>query len=259
MTVALATTYNPRGEINRLRRLYPLLQDIYTDVVISMPPVAQPEDVEAVKVLPHARAFVNTEWPQGRYNALKKSLETDATHVHYADMDRLLRWVEIAPDELRRTAEQVEKSDCLVIGRTEQAWDTHPQALRQTEKISNSVFSALLEQELDLSAGSKGFSRRAVEFLMVNTLPARAMGADSEWIVVLHRAGFKVESLLVNGLDWETADRYSDQAADAETQRRAAEIYDTDAQHWSMRVGVALEIVQSGLDAMRRELVQPSP
>ncbi len=259
MSVVLATTYHPRGEINRLRRLYPLLQAIYTDIAISMPPHAHSEDVEAVKALPNVRAFVNTEWPQGRYMALKKSLETDASHVHYADMDRLLRWVEIAPDELRQTAERIEQSDCLVIGRTEQAWDTHPQALRQTEKISNSVFSALLGQELDLSAGSKAFSRRAVEFLMVNSLPARAMGADSEWIVVLHRAGFKVESLLVNGLDWETADRYSDQAADAETQRRAAEIYDTDAQHWAMRVGVALEIVQSGLDAMRRELKRTPP
>jgi hypothetical protein len=254
MTVVLAATYHPRGEINRLRRLYPLLQAIYTDIVISMPPSAQAEDVDAVKMLPNARAFVNTEWPQGRYTALKKSLETDASHMHYADMDRLLRWVEIAPDELRQTVAQVERSDCLVIGRTGQAWETHPQALRQTEKISNSVFSALLGQELDLSAGSKSFSRRAVEFLMVNTLPKRALGADSEWIVVLHRAGFKVESILVNGLEWETADRYSDQAADAETQRRAAEIYDTDAQHWAMRVGVALEIVQAGLDAMGREL-----
>jgi hypothetical protein len=254
MSAVLATTYNPRGEINRLRRLYPLLQAIYADIVISMPPVARPEDVEAVKSLPNVRAFVNTEWPQGRYMALKKSLETDASHVHYADMDRLLRWVEIAPDELRQTAARVEKADCLVIGRTEQAWDTHPQALRQTEKISNSVFSALLGQELDLSAGSKGFSRRAVEFLMANTAPARAMGADSEWIVVLHRAGFQIESLLVNGLDWETADRYADHAADAETQRRAAESYDTDARHWAMRVGVALEIVQAGLDAWKREL-----
>lgn len=259
MSVVLATTYHPRGEINRLRRLYPILQDIYTDVVISLPPSARGEDVDAIKMLPHVQAFVNTEWPQGRYNALKKSLETDASHVHYADMDRLLRWVEIAPDELRQTAKRIEQSDFLVIGRTEQAWATHPQALRQTEKISNSVFSSLLNQELDLSAGSKGFSRSAVEFLMVNTLPARAMGADSEWIVVLHRAGFKVQALLVNGLDWETADRYSDHAADAETQRRAAEIYDTDAQHWAMRVGVALEIVQSGLDAMRRELKTTPP
>jgi hypothetical protein len=162
--------------------------------------------------------------------------------------------VETRPDEWRQTVQVVVLSDCLVIGRTEQAWATHPQALQQTEAISNTVFSHLLGQELDLSAGSKGFSRAAMEILMANTQPNRAMGADSEWIVILHRAGFAVDTILVDGLDWETADRHQPVAANSHSQQEAAGQYDQDAHHWAMRVAVAAEIVQSGLDALARSL-----
>jgi hypothetical protein len=107
---------------------------------------------------------------------------------------------------------------------------------------------------MDLSAGSKGFSRRAAEFLMSNSPPGRALGMDSEWPVLLHRAGFRIDYIEVGGLDWESADHHQPQAANLETQRRAAEAYDQDPRHWAMRVHVAMEIVQAGLDAMQRPL-----
>jgi hypothetical protein len=254
MTVVLAATYHPRGEVARLGRLLPQLQATYVDIVISLPPTIQPEDAYALKALPDVRPHVNGDWSHGRYMALKLAFETSPDYVHYADLDRLLRWVETRPDEWRRTVERVGQADCLVIGRTERAWATHPQALRQTEAITNSLFSTLLGQPLDLSAGSKGFSRRAVEFLLANSQPGRAMGADSEWIVLLHRAGFRIDSLLVDGLDWESADRYRDAAADMDAQRQAALAYDADPAHWAARVAVAQEIVEAGLDALQRHL-----
>jgi hypothetical protein len=211
---------------------------------------------EALQSLPHVTAVVTPEWKQGRYLSLKTALETEADYIHYADFDRLLRWVETRPDEWRQTVQVVVLSDCLVIGRTERAWDTHPRALRETEAVSNSVFSNLLGLPLDLSAGSKGFSQAAAQVLMANTRPDRPMGADSEWIVLLHRTGFAVDAIQVDGLDWESADRYQITAANAQAQRDAAEQYDQDPQHWSMRVAVAAEIVESGLDALRRELVE---
>ena len=82
------------------------------------------------------------------------------------------------------------------------------------------------------------------------------MGTDSEWIVLLQRAGYRVESVEVDGLDWETADRYLDQAADGETQRRAADAYDADPQHWSLRLEVAQEIIEAGFAALARPLAE---
>jgi hypothetical protein len=111
---------------------------------------------------------------------------------------------------------------------------------------------------MDVSAGSKGFSRRAAAFVMANTVPGRALGADGEWTVLLHRADFQLNYLEVDGLDWESADRYQARAADGHRQRQLADEYDANAENWAARVQVALEITQAALDAMQRTLVETS-
>ena len=108
-----------------------------------------------------------------------------------------------------------------------------------------------------VSAGSKGFSRRAVECLMANAKPERALGADAEWPIVLHRSGFRLNYVEVDGLDWESADRFRDCAADPVTQQQAALAYDAVSTNWAHRVDVAYEIVQVALDANRRPLISP--
>ncbi|MBI1278506.1 MAG: hypothetical protein GC179_10300 [Anaerolineaceae bacterium] len=252
MKIVLATTFNPRGETGRLQKLWAQLRSLYSEVVISLPPSIALEDAMAIRALEGALIHVNTDWTHGRYMALKLTQKTDASSVHYVDMDRLLRWLETQPDELKRTLERVQTCECLVIGRTEGAWETHPKSMRQTEAISNGLFSRLLGHPLDLSAGSKGFSRAALDCLMANTQAGRAIGADSEWVVICQRAGFKVESLLVDGLDWEIADRFQETAADAQRQGLVRDEYDADAENWAHRVRIAHEIIEAGMDAFER-------
>jgi hypothetical protein len=205
--------------------------------------------------LPEVQVMKHYDWVVGRKHSQEMALEFDCDFVHYVDCDRLLRWFELRPDELRRTIDRLQTVDCLVIGRTEVAFATHPRCLRDTERITNDVFSHFLDQPLDLCAGSKAFSRDAAEFITRNSQPTYGWCTDAEWIVLLHRAGYSIDSLLVDGLDWETADRYLPHAADAETQRRAAEAYDTDPRNWEGRVRVAQESIQAGLAALERPLV----
>ncbi|MBL8155326.1 MAG: hypothetical protein JNM70_14175 [Anaerolineae bacterium] len=254
MSIALAATFNPRGEVGRLRRFYARLKAAYEHIVISLPPVVAMEDAFAIRELPEAIIHVNEDWSHGRFMALQLAAQTQADYVHYADMDRLLRWVETRPDEWTQVVSQIVQADCLVIGRTDAAWQTHPHALRDTEAITNDLFSRLLGQRLDLSAGSKGFSRSAMDFILANSQPRRAIGTDSEWIVLLHRGGFRIETVLVDGLDWEIADQHQDNAADSDRQKEIAALYDADPKHWARRVEIAHEIVEAGMDAMTREL-----
>ena len=172
-------------------------------------------------------------------------------------MDRLLRWVETRPEEWRKVLSKIPEQDYLVIGRTQQAYRTHPKALIDTERLSNQVVSYLVGRDMDVSAGSKGFSRRAVEFILANTQPEHPLGADGEWTVLLHRAGFNIGYIEVDGLDWETADRYQDQAAGSELQIQMAEAYDRDADHWSERLRIANEIIQIGLESATRSIHLP--
>jgi len=256
MALTLASTWHPRGENQRLLRLWPALQEIYGSMTFCLHPGSDPLEIDRLsrQLGPQACFIIIKDWPSGRYESLKRAAQNSPDPIHYADLDRLLRWVETRQDEWRRTTRAIEQADCLVIGRTPAAYATHPQALINTERISNLVISSLLGIDLDLSAGAKGFSHPAAQFIVDNSAPIRALGTDAEWPILCFRAGFEVKGCLVEGLDWESADRYADQAAGSEAQTQAAKAYDQNAGHWAWRVLVAEEIIQAGLDAMHRPL-----
>lgn len=263
MKIILAATWNPRGEHSRAASLLPRLLQIYGAMVITLPPDVDREMINALKQLiteqrtsERVKFILAPDWSWGRYLALQNSLDQPGDFIHYADFDRLLRWIETRPGEWQNVITEIQKWDCLIIARSQAAYDTHPQAIIQTEATSNLVTSFFLGMKADVSSGSKGFSRRAVEFLSVNARPRRAIGADAEWTVLLRRAGFNIGVMPVDGLDWESADQYQQQAAGLVEQRLAAEQYDMDPLHWAYRTEIALEIVTSALDAANQS-IQP--
>jgi len=258
MSLALAATWNPRGELDRFLNRLPQLMGVYEALEVVSPPHAPKDDLaklqaafdDGEKAGRKDRVFLSPSWPQGRYLSIKYALETNTTHIHYADVDRLLRWVEICPDEWSVCLDRIERSQVLIFGRTPVAYATHPNALVQTEALSNLVVSHILGQAIDVSAGSKAFSRDAAAYIIDHTLPVRAIGTDATWPIVLHRAGYPIDYLEVDGLDWESADRYQITAADQHAQKQAAERYDADPEHWAFRIGIAQEIIDCAFDAL---------
>lgn len=252
--VTLATTWHPRGETLRLRRLYPFLARLYHRVIVVMPPSTHAGMVLSFRVYEKMSVIVADEWSAGRYIALQKGVEAETPYIHYADMDRLIRWGETLPRELMMTLDRIREAQCLVIGRTDAAYATHPRALVETEALSNRMFAHIFNMPLDLSAGSKGFRRDVAAYILSHSEPGNALGTDAEWVVLARRGGYEITDYRVSGLDWESADRYSTQAADEEQQRQAAAQYDADPKNWRRRVAVAAEIINVGLDALKRPL-----
>lgn len=265
MNLVLAATWHPRGEFNRLYRLMQRFKSVYSELVIVVPPAQSIDElglaeVSLLKNLGEIIVYQAEQWSVGRYLALQTALKTNGTYFHYADLDRLLRWVETHPKEWQHTCQAITRADCLIIGRSPKAYQTHPEALINTEAISNMVVAFFLGGKMDVSAGSKGFSRSAVEYLMEKTSPSGAMGADAEWAITLFNAGFKVDYIEVDGLGWESADHYQDKAANTRSRKRAAKLYDKNPVNWARRVEVAYEIVETALrtagsDYARREKV----
>ena len=246
--ITLTMTWNPRGELPRYRRIMPTLREVYQQQVVVLPPDVEAWLVDELSAL-GITTIISKEWSWGRYLALHAALETSAARIHYADLDRLVRWVETREAEWRRSVDMLALADCVCFGRTPLAYATHPRALIDTEATSNRVISHLLGRRMDVSAGSKGFSRKAAAFLDAHTQPGAAMGMDAAWMVLLNRAGYQIKYVEVDGLDWESADAYRMEAADAEIQRQAAAAYDADVSNWAWRVEVADEVVKTGLGA----------
>jgi len=253
-SVILAATWHPRGELPRLRQLLPRLHDAYSGIALALPPDVGAEEALYLQELVGSGATIPADWAQGRHAALQRALDFPGSHIHYADLDRLLHWMEAYPAEWAQTLAVIPGHDCLILGRTLRAWATHPRALGETERSINEVFSHLLGQAMDFGAGSRGFSRPAVEFLLTNSPPGHAPGTDAEWPVLLHRGGFTVDYLAVEGLEWETPDRAAGGVASEEVRREAAAAYDQDTRHWLARTALALEIIQAGLEATRQEV-----
>ncbi len=246
--IGLGGTWNPRGELGRLIEHLPRMTSIYSGITLVVPPDTTPEILSDLTAFSGVGVIIAQNWSWGRHLALEHALELDADYIQYADVDRLLRWIETRPEEWRASLLEIPGKDCVVFGRTEAAYQTHPQAILCTEEISNQVFSTLLKQPLDLSAGSKGFSRPAAEYLVVHSTPGRALGMDAQWPVMLYAAGYSIDMVWVEGLDWESADRFRQAAADPEDQKMAADLYDQDPANWAYRVEVAMEIVAAGLE-----------
>jgi len=254
MSITLAATWQPRGETLRFRKAYSLLDKLYDHIVVVMPPNTHAGMVLSFRVYEKIMITVADAWAGGRYIALAKAIETGDSYIHYADLDRLIRWVETQPKELEYVVNYIQSKECVVIGRDRTAYATHPQAIIQTELTSNRIFSHILGMNLDLSAGSKGFRRDVAQFIISHSQPGNALGTDSEWVILARRAGFVVEPFEVSGLDWESADRYQNTAADAEDQQKAAAAYDADPKNWKHRVAVANEIIEVGIETLKRKL-----
>jgi len=236
MDTVLACTGYPQRKLTQLQQLMPQLAEVYSAIVFSVPPDLTKDEISALEMMPKSTVVVNAEWSRGRHAAIQQALETPATHIHCADLDRVLHWIETYPEEWRRVVSQIPTTDCLIIGRTDAAFQTHPQALQQTERIINTVLSYVLGQTVDLGGGSRGYSRQAAQFLMARSVCRRSWCVDSEWVTLLYQGGFKVEYVAVDGL---ASPGYPT-------------TYDTNARRWAFRVNVALDIIQSGLATMQK-------
>ena len=250
MTVTLACSWYPRGELARLQRLLPALRDLYADVVIAVHNGTD-ESEQAIDWLQQADVMSVTfaGW-SGRHAVVERALALPPDFIQYADLDRLLRWVELRPDELADTVARIPDQDCLIMGRTANAWATHPRCMVETERLFNLAFSHYFGRILDLGAGSRGLSRAAAELVVRYGPLDEALAMDAGWTVLVQRAGLTWDFVEVDGLDWETPDQYRDFAADSDTQGQAAETYDADVNNWSLRTSVAEGILRLGLDAM---------
>lgn len=199
----LSACHDPIGKnIALYRSVKKSLNGIYSGIFMT---VSDETNIDLVNELRDGGVKIRVIPKKGAANArrevLKSGLDEDFKHYHYCDFDRLLSWIDKYPDELIRTVNIISKYQFLILGRTERAFYTHPAEWIETEKITNKIFSLEFGQEVDITAGSSGFSRESA--LLINKYSSAKM-TDAEWPMIIHRiAKLQVEYQPTEGLEYD--------------------------------------------------------
>jgi hypothetical protein len=228
------------------------LRPLYAHLVLLASPVTSPHTVETLRA-----AGINVEWQAEelhgalgdiRRAALAHGLATETAHLHLCDWDRVIHWAEHYPDELRTVVDALQNYDCLILGRTERAFASHPRVQRETEVLINHCFGLVWGEALDVTAASRGLSRRAAERLVAGCDEA-TIGNDCVWPLFLRQdRELRIGYLATEGLEWETPDRYAPEIAAAGGIDAWRQAHDTGLERWVNRV----EFARIEIDALMR-------
>jgi hypothetical protein len=178
---------------------------------------------------------------------LRLGLSADASHVHMCDFDRALHWVIHHPEELDDVIADAGRFDYLVLGRTARAWDSHPAYQRQTEWLFNHVYGLITGQSWDIGAGSRAVSQRAGALLLARSTEP-SVGIDAEWpLLVGADPGLRLGYRACEGLEFETADRYTPEIEAAGGYEAWLSDAESDPGRWAFRLRVAVLIADAAL------------
>jgi hypothetical protein len=245
-----ATVHDPEARL--ARQLAPgvarLLRETFDAVAIQSAPSTGRGTLEAVERLGarigfdpgHRRGFGHA-----RREALGLALALDARTTLLCDFDRILRWAAHHGDELQALPARLTRWDLTVIGRSGRAFASHPRVQRDTESIVNHVFARVSGHEWDVTSGARAFSSAAARAIVETSPEYEGAETDTAWPLLLRKSGFSAGYHVVDGLEYETADRHEDSVERAGgVDRWMAEI-DADPREWLARLDAARRSVRA--------------
>ncbi|HEU5102359.1 MAG TPA: hypothetical protein VFU22_25225 [Roseiflexaceae bacterium] len=245
--VLAATHHDPDGRLyDQATRILPALARYFGGIAIQATHASQQRSLD---LLAGVGALIQREdtpdssslvlLGHARRAALELGLRLEMPTILFCDFDRALHWAEFYPDELADVVSRLGEYDMTVLGRTERAFASHPRIQRDTETIVNTVYASVSQHGWDVTAATRGISRRAAEAILVGC-HEQSIGTDMAWPLFLQRrGGFTLGYRATDGLEFETADRYADQVAASGSVYAWMARLDADPQRWAERLDVA--------------------
>jgi hypothetical protein len=94
-----------------------------------------------------------------------------------------------------------------VFNRSQRAFETHPLTQRETEVIGNSIASEMIGKSIDLFSGGCGMEKGVAQIL-AKEISEKDFGYHGEILAISLKHSFKINTIEVEGLEWETPDAY---------------------------------------------------
>lgn len=214
-TVALVSPHHdPSGSLLKMQdQALKALKSIFDTVSVSLTSVS---DGRIFRDLEYAGVHVTRREETGdigdRYrSALRMGLEDKVDYLMLVDFDRSLHWVKYFEDELRTVVEGLKGSEGFTsFIRSERAFETHSLTQRETEVVINTIASEVVGKRVDIASGAFGMDRDTAQVL-VKEISKKDFGFYGEIIAIPLRYGFQINTIDVEGLEWETPDAFKDQ------------------------------------------------
>ena len=162
-----------------------------------------------------------------------------ATLAPFGELDRMLHWAQAFGDELASMPSAIGACDVTVLGRTERAFTTHPEALRVTEGIVNDVWSRVTGDAWDVMVGVRGMSLDVAKALVAGGPVVDGVETDVIWPLWAKREGFSVGDVATEGLEFDTADRFGPEVEAAGGPDAWQRALDADPSRWARRLEFA--------------------
>ena len=248
MNVVLAATqHDPDGRLyDQTARILPILLSIFDGVAVQATYATQARSlalVEASGAL--TRRDATSEFAglrqlgHTRRATLDLALQLGAPFMLFCDFDRALHWAEHYPDELTQVVARIPAHDFTVLGRTARAFASHPRNQCETEIIINDHYARVSTRDWDVTAAARGSSAGAATAILSDCLE-ESVGTDVAWPLFIQESGhFTLSYIATEGLEFETADRYSDQIAAVGGIEHWIARLDADPRQWMYRLELA--------------------
>jgi hypothetical protein len=216
---ALVTTVHDRdGRLLRFLARSVEVLSRYGAIYASITNQTDPRIAEALHCLDANVDVGPTGAPgEGQRRALAAAFRGGHSDLFVCDFDRWLHWHCAYPDELadlpRRIASDHASAWYICLGRTERALATHPTAQVLPETLTNRALSAVAGTRLDATAGGAWIRPEAARLILTGSI-ATSKATDLEWpglVLAIDRS--RVQGAFLEGLEFETADAYSEEIA----------------------------------------------
>jgi hypothetical protein len=243
--VLASTLHDPENQLNALVNTYgPLIHETFRTSWVIVTPSTGRKTIETLKSLQFKTSMGSTNVFDTYRQAFQHALTPTLDLIFYCDLDRLIHWAQTYPDELKTTVHAYPDHDFLHVGRTARAFATHPQTQTMTEDLANQIASKAsgFPVTKDIISACWRLTPPLAERLL--RLPnENTYGFYCEWPLVAWRHAQKPQYLEVEGLEWETPDRYLNEIQATGYTRWLHDIQTPD--EWAKRVGILHDVIQS--------------
>ncbi len=142
--------------------------------------------------------------------AVKTALTKSSTHIHLVDFDRALHWTQRFHNELRDIIDYIPSYDGFIsFMRTRRAFETHPQIQRVPEITINAIASEVAKTDVDIMSGAFAFDAKLAKEI-VSQSKRKDYGIYAEFLSIALKNKAKINTMEVEGLEWETPDQFKD-------------------------------------------------